>query len=115
MIVPFSMPSAPMPLPLRPRRRKTPGSPVSFDPECCYLHVDGSYELAVGDSPEKCGWGLHVVGANAVLGQFLSLHCLRLATKNTHIFKLSNYLAKLCTLVHAFEFLSYLRLLISTS
>ena len=37
------------------RRRKTPGSLVPFDPECCYLYVDGSYEPAAVDSPEKCG------------------------------------------------------------
>ena len=49
MIVPVSVPSAPMPLPrsLRPRRCKTPGSPVTYDPECCFLYVDGSCEPAV--------------------------------------------------------------------
>ena len=74
MITPFSVPSAPMPLPrsLRPRRRKTPGSPVPHDSECCYLYVDGSCEPAVEDSPGKCDWGLHVVRANVVEGQFCS-------------------------------------------
>ena len=71
MIVPFSVPSAPMPLPrpLRPRRRKSPGSPVPFDPECCFLYVHGSYQPAAEDSPEKCGWGLHVVRANVWNGK----------------------------------------------
>ena len=72
MIVPFSVPSAPMPLlrSLRPRRRKTPGSPVPYDPECCYLYVDENYEPAAKNSPEKCGWGLQVVRANVVQGNF---------------------------------------------
>ena len=106
MIAPFSVPSAPMPLPrsLRPRRRKTPGSPVSFDPECCYLYVDGSDEPAVEDSPEKCGWGLHVLRANVVQGQFCSPIFCGLARENTLVFKLSNNLAELVALIHALEF-----------
>ena len=78
MMVPFSVPSAPMPLPrsLRHRRRKTPGFPVPFDPECCYLYVDGSYEPAAGNAPEKCGWGLHFVRANVVQGAILWPHFL---------------------------------------
>ena len=61
-----------LPRSLRPRRRTTPGSPVPFDHECCYLYVDGSYEPAVKDSPEKCGWGLHIVRANVVQEQLCS-------------------------------------------
>ena len=74
MIVPFPVPSAPMPLPrsLRPRRRRNPGSPVLYDPECCFLYVDGSYEPAAEDSPETCGWGLHNLRAHVVQGQFCS-------------------------------------------
>ena len=104
MIVPFSFPSAPMPLPrsLRPRRRKTPGSPVPPDPECCYLYVDGSYEPAVEDSPEECGWSMHAARANVVQGQFCSLIFCGLLRENTRVFKLSNNLAELFALVHAF-------------
>ena len=99
MIVPFSVPSAPMPLPrsLRPRRRKTPGSPVPYDPECCYLYVD---EI----SPEKCGWGLHVVRANVVQGQFCSPVFCGLVRENIRVFKLSNNVAELVALVHALDF-----------
>ena len=78
MIVPLSVPSAPMPLPrsLRPRRRKTPGSPVPYDPECCELYVDGSYEPAAQNSPEKCGWGLHFVRAKCCSRAILQPHFL---------------------------------------
>ena len=104
MITPFLVPNAPMPLPrsLR-RRRKTPGSPAPFDSECCYLCVDGSCETAAEDSPEKCGWGLHDVRANVVQGQFCSPIFCGLVRENTRVFKLSNNLAELIALVHAFE------------
>ena len=106
MIVPISVPSAPMPLPrsLRPRRRKTPGSPVPHDPECCYLYVDGSHEPAAESSHEKCGWGLHVVRANVVQGQFCSPVFCGLVRENTRVFKLSNNVAELVALVYALDF-----------
>ena len=105
MITPFLVPNAPMPLPRSlPRRRKAPGSPVPFDPECCYLCVDSSCETAAEDSPEKCGWGFHVVRANVVQGQFCSPIFCGLLRKNTRVFKLSNNLAELIALVHALKF-----------
>ena len=106
MTVPFSVPSVPMPLPQswRPRRRKTPGSLLPYDPECCYLFVDGSCEPAAEDSPEKCGWSLHVVRANVVQGQLCSPIFCGLVREHTRVFKLSNNLAELVALVHALEF-----------
>ena len=106
MIVPFSVPNAPMhlPLSLRPQRRKTPGSPLPYDPECCHLYVDGSYEPAAENSPEKCGWGLHVVRANVVQKQFCSPIFCGSVSEKTRVFKLSNNLAELVALVHALEF-----------
>ena len=106
MIAPFSVPSAPKPLPrsLRPRRRKTPGSPFPCDPDCCYLYVDGSYEPAAEDSSETCDWGSYVVRANVVQGQLCSPIYCGLVPENTRVFKLSNNLAELFALVHAFEF-----------
>ena len=116
MITPFWVSSAPMPLPrpLRPRRRKTPGSPVPFDPDCCYLYVDGSYEPAVEDSPEKCGWGLHVVRARFVQGQFCGPTFCGLLRENTRVFKLSNNLAELVALFTLWS-LSFLSPQISTA
>ena len=106
MITPFLVPSAPMPLPrsLRPRRLKSPGSRVPLDPECCYLYVDGSYEPTAENSPEKCGWRLHVVRANVVQGQFGSPIFSGLLRESTRVFKLSNNLVELVALVHALEF-----------
>ena len=103
---PFWVPNAPMPLPrsLRPRRTKPPGSPVPFDPECCYLYVDGSYDPAAEDSPEKCGWGLHVVRARFVLGQFCGPIVCGLLRENTRVFKLSNKLGEMVAHVHTLEF-----------
>ena len=89
----------PLPRSLRPRLRKTPGCPVPFDLECCYLYVDGSHEPAVDDSHEKCGWGLHVARARFCLGPSCGL-----LRENTRVFKLSNNLAELTALVHALEF-----------
>ena len=93
MIVPFSVPSAPIPLPRSLRH-----------PESCYLYVDGGYEPAAENSPEKCGWGLHVVRANVVRGQFCSFIFCGLVRENTRVFKPSNNLAELVALVHALEF-----------
>ena len=84
--------------------RKALGSPVPFDTECCYLSVDGSCEPAVEESPVKCGWGLHVVRARSVLGQFCGPIVCGLLRENTRVFKLSNNLAELVALVHALEF-----------
>ena len=103
MITPLLVPST-LPRSLRPRRRKAPGSPVFFDPDCCYLYVDVSYEPAVEDSPEKCGWDLHVVRANVVQGQFCSPISFGLVRENTRVSKLSNNLAELVAIVHAFEY-----------
>ena len=105
MIVLFSVSSAPMPLPrsLRPRRRKTTGSPVPYDPGCCYLLWTVA-EPAAENCPEKCGWGLHVVRANVVQGQVCSRIFCGLVRENTRVFKLSNNLAELVALVHAWDF-----------
>ena len=84
--------------------RKALGSPVPFDTECCFLSVDGSCEPAVEESPVKCGWGLHVVRARSVLGQFCGPIVCSLLRENTRVFKLSNNLAELVALVHALEF-----------
>ena len=59
---------------------------------------------AAENSPEKCGWGLHVVRANVFQGQFCSPMFCGLVRENTRIFKLSNNLAELVALVHALEF-----------
>ena len=88
---------------MRSRRRKTPGSPGPLDPECCYLYGDGSYEPAE-NSPEKCGWDLHVVRATVVQGQFCSSIFFGLLRETIRVFKLSNYLAELVVLLHALEF-----------
>ena len=62
-----------------------------FDPECCYLFVDGSCEPAAEDSPEKVWLGLHAVRANIVHWQFCSpIFC--------------GNVAELVALVHALEF-----------
>ena len=66
--------------------------------------MDGSCEPAVGNSPEKCGWGLHVVLANVVQWQLCSPTFCGLARENTRVFELSNNLAELVALVHALEF-----------
>ena len=106
MITQFWVPSAPMPLPrsLRPRRRKAPGSPAPFDPDCCYFYVDGSCEPAAENSPEKCGSGLHVVRAHFVLGQFCGPIACGWVRGNTRVFRLSSNLAELVALVHALKF-----------
>ena len=66
--------------------------------------MDGSYEPAAENSPEKCGWGLHVVRANVVQKQFCSPIFCGSVSEKTRVFKLPNNLAELVALVHALEF-----------
>ena len=60
--------------------------------------MDGSYEPAVEDSPEKCGWGLHILRFLSRGNVAAPIFC-GLLRENTRVFKLSK---ELVALVHAF-------------